>query len=94
LKCSVPTESKKGDEILIFSRPEDVKVHKEKPVSTENVFEGTIKTLIFLGEMLDCQVVVSQKIIRARLHPKSLLKEGERVYLTMERESLISIAAK
>jgi len=93
LKCPIPNESKSGDTVLIFSRPEDVKVFKQKPATVENILEGDIKILIFLGEMLDCQIVVGTEIIRARLHPKSGLKEKERVYLTIEPDSLISIKA-
>jgi len=93
LKCPLPDQIRSGDTVLIFSRPEDVKVSKQKPASAENILEGEIKTLVFLGEMLDCQIVVGPELLRARLHPKSGLMEKERVYLTMDPESLISIEA-
>jgi len=91
LKCPVAAEAKNGEQLLIFSRPEDVKVLKERPESVENVIEGEIKAMIFLGVMLDCQISVGQEIIRARLHPKSELDESEKVYLLFEPETLISI---
>ena len=87
-------EQKVKGMIIIHPETKDVKVLRQKPATDENVLEGKIKTLIFLGEMLDCQIVVGQEVIRARLHPKSGLKESERVYLTMAPESLISIEAK
>jgi iron(III) transport system ATP-binding protein len=83
-----------GEEVLMFIRPENVKVSKDKPLSLENTFEGEIKFLIFLGEILDCQILVSEKLIRARLHSSSRLREMEKVYIKIEPECLISIPAE
>jgi len=94
LRCPLPADSNNSGEVLIFSRPEDIRVQKDKPDATENVLQGEIKTMVFLGEMLDCQVQVNQEIIRARLHPKSMLREGESVYLAMDRASLITINSR
>jgi len=77
---------------MIFVRPEDVGVSRE-PAGVENEFEGRIKALIFLGEMVDCQIESGSELIRARLHPKSKLGEGERVYFRLSPEALISIPA-
>lgn len=46
---------------------------RERPESKDNVLKGIVKALIFLGEMLDCQVMVGSQVIRAGLHPKSKL---------------------
>jgi len=91
LKSPLPAGSQTGDEVLIFVRPEDVQVLKQRPEGSGNVFEGKIKALIFLGEMLDCQIEAGSELIRARLHPKSKLGEGERVYFELAQEALISI---
>jgi len=87
-------ERRTGDEILIFVRPEDVTVLKEAPEAAENVFSGEIKALIFLGEMVDCQITAGRELIRARLHPKSRFAEKEKVHFQLQTESLISIAAQ
>lgn len=93
LLSPLPAESKTGDEVLIFIRPEDVVVLKQQPEAAENVFSGEIRALIFLGEMVDCQIMAGQELIRARLHPKSELKEKEQIYFQLKKESLISIPA-
>jgi iron(III) transport system ATP-binding protein len=90
----LPKGGKKGEEILIFIRPENVKLSKDKPASLENTFEGEIKVLIFLGEIQDCQVLVKEKLLRARLHSSSPLKVREKVYIKIEPEFLISIPAE
>jgi iron(III) transport system ATP-binding protein len=94
LTCPLQEDCSTGDDVLIFARPEDIKVSRERPESPGNVFEGKIKALIFLGEMLDCQIAVGPEIIRARLHSKTELKENEQVYLTIDPEALVSIRAE
>jgi len=89
----VSGEVKTGDEVFIFIRPEDVDVIREKPQSGANVFGGEIKALIFLGEIVDCQILSGQEIIRARLHPKNTFREREKVYFQLKTEALISIPA-
>lgn len=93
LRCLLHKESKVSDEVLIFIRPENLLVSKDKPLSQDNTFEGKIKSLIFLGEMLDCHILVGKEILRARLHPFSRLQEEERIHIRIEPESLITIPA-
>ncbi len=87
----IPKGSKEGEEILIFIRPENLKVFRERPISQVNIFEGEIRSLIFLGELLDCQIQAGKEHFRARLHPSSPLREREKIYFQIESESLISI---
>ncbi len=94
LMSPLSAESQTGDAVQIFVRPEDVTVLREKPEAAENVFSGEIKALIFLGEMVDCQITVGQHLIRARLHPKSTFGERDKVYFHLKPETLISIPAQ
>jgi iron(III) transport system ATP-binding protein len=92
--CPLPQEGTDVKEVVLFIRPENVRVLKEKPESKDNVFAGKIQSLIFLGEMVDGRVVVGEEILRARLHPNAPFKETEKVYLSIEPESLIVIPAE
>lgn len=47
--------------------------------------------MIFLGEIIDCQIQVGSEIIRARLHPKSVLKQNQRVFIEADPADLIMI---
>jgi iron(III) transport system ATP-binding protein len=91
--CPLPEMSQIGAEIMIYLRPEDVMVSAEAPASEVNIFEGEIKALIFLGEIIDCQIEVAGEIIRARLHPKSALEKGQRVFMEVDSEAVITIKA-
>jgi ABC-type sugar transport system ATPase subunit len=79
--------------VTIYLRPEDVVVSAEAPVSKVNVFEGDIHALVFLGEIIDCQIKVEGEIIRARIHPKSVFKTGQRVFIEAAPSALIIIGS-
>jgi iron(III) transport system ATP-binding protein len=90
--CSVLRKT--SDEVLIFVRSENLKLFNSKPLSSENTFEGEIKSLIFLGEVLDCQILSKGVLLRARVHPSSPYKEKDSIYLKIDPESSICIPAK
>ncbi|MFH1950678.1 MAG: ABC transporter ATP-binding protein [Pseudomonadota bacterium] len=93
LSCHLPNEIKHADEVLIFIRPENIKVCKDKPQARDNVFEGKIQSVMFLGEFLDCHILVGKEVLRARLHSSVNLKEKDKIYIELGQESLISIPA-
>ncbi len=89
--CMPPDESISGAEVMILLRPENVRVTVEPPASGVNVFEGEIKALIFLGEIVDCQIQVGSQLIRARIHPKSAFERQQRVFIEADPADLIMI---
>jgi len=93
LSCSLPSEVKKGDEIQIIIRAENIFISKEKPPASQNAFEGKISSLVFLGEFIDCEVCIKGRILRARLHPSSPFREKESIHLGIEPDSIICVPA-
>ena len=91
--CSVLKETETSDDVLVSIRPENLILSAE-PFSLENTVEGEIKSLIFLGEMVDCQILAREVVLRARIHPSSPFKEKDRVYLKIDPESSICIPAR
>ncbi len=92
--CAQSGEKRKNGEVVIFLRPEDVTVTAEPPVGAVNVFEGEIQALVFLGEVVDCQVQVGGEMVRARLHPKSAFRRQQKVYIAADPAALITIEAR
>ena len=91
--CVTAPEAVNGNAFMLFVRPEDVAVSTERPAGDINVFEGTVKELVFLGEILDCHIQVGNQIIRARLHPKSPIEREQRVYVQADPSATIAIQA-
>ncbi|WP_306395633.1 ABC transporter ATP-binding protein [Telluria beijingensis] len=79
-----------GDTALISVRPEDVDLSATRP-DGENVTEGVVDTKVFLGEYMDYQVRVADRIVLARVHPSFNVSTGSTVYLSMNPEKCICI---
>ena len=85
LSCSSHHAFTEGDEVAVAIRPENVQVWTERPADEDvNVLEGTVATLVFLGEAMDCRIAVGDQLIRANLHPSSMVRRGNTVYLVMQ----------
>ena len=85
LSCSSHHAFAEGDEVAVAIRPENVHVAEERPAGGDvNVLEGTVATLVFLGDAMDCRIAVGDQLIRANLHPSSAVQRGAAVYLVMQ----------
>jgi len=92
--CSPSKGGAGSDKVSVFLRPESVQLFRKKPLSEENVFEGEIKSIIFLGDTLDCQISAKGVLLRVRAHPSSAFSVKERVYFRIDPKSSICIPSK
>lgn len=49
----------------------------------ENVFQGEVTAVVYMGEALECQVALGDARMRLRLHPSSTVKAGQSVSLAI-----------
>jgi iron(III) transport system ATP-binding protein len=77
----------KGDRVLVSVRPEDVYVHKQAPSRTTNMLNGTVASVMFVGEFLDCRVDIGGQELRSRQHPNIGLQLGDKVQIELPPES-------
>ena len=75
-----------GDSVSIVVRPEDVSLVSGSEADRENVVEGEIALVLFLGEGLGCQVALGGTMVRLKLHPSASIQEGQRVTLAIASE--------
>ena len=68
-------------------RPEDVYVHKQAPSRTTNMLNGTVASVMFVGEFLDCRVDIGGQELRSRQHPNIGLQLGDKVQIELPPES-------
>ena len=86
LKCILPGELGAGEPVVIVVRPEDVNLVTEPSPGDENVLEGKVEAVIFMGDALECQVAVGTKTLRLKLHPSSPVARGKTVQLELPPE--------
>ena len=93
LLCPPVAGARPGDKFVVFLRPEDVSVSAEPPAARVNVLAGPVQLLAFLGEVVDCQIAIGDKTIRARTHPKATFEKEQHVHIQFDPEALIMIRA-
>jgi iron(III) transport system ATP-binding protein len=77
----------KGDAVVVSVRPEDVHLHKQAPPQRPNLLEGTVESVMFVGEFLDCRLNVGGQEMRTRQHPNLQLRRGEKVLIELPPEA-------
>ena len=86
LRCVLPDGVAPGENVLLMVRPEDINVVSEADGQQENVLHGKVEAVIFMGDSLECQLSIGNQRVRTRLHPSSLLRQGEQVTLHLPPE--------
>ena len=93
LRCVLPDGIALGDAVVVVIRPEDLNLYTGNATQNDNILEGKIEALIFMGDTLECQVAVGAKIIRIKLHPSAPVARGETVRLQLPAESCRALRA-
>jgi iron(III) transport system ATP-binding protein len=74
-------EAKMNEPVFVVIRPEGLVCSREPSGYSENVFEGTVKRALFLGNFVDGEIEIKRKNLRALLSPHQVFLPGERIYV-------------
>jgi iron(III) transport system ATP-binding protein len=80
MQANCPEGVTVGEKVTLSLRPENIRVHLSKP-SAVNVFTGEIEPVMFLGEYVDCRVIIGSTSFLSRQHPTVPLRRGDQVFL-------------
>ena len=69
------------ESVAVVIRPEGLVCSREEPRVAENLFEGTIKRVIFLGNFVDGEVQIKGRTLRLLMNSYQAFQPGERVYI-------------
>jgi hypothetical protein len=53
-----------------------------------------VRSVVFLGDAIDCQVLAKSTLLRAKAHPSSSFNVKEKVYFRINSESSICIPSE
>jgi iron(III) transport system ATP-binding protein len=90
LSCTIEEGTRAGDEITVAVRPENVAITANGGAGG-NHFAGTVETVVYVGNLLDCVVTVSGERLRLQLHPSSGLARGNSVSLHLAPEHCLAM---
>jgi iron(III) transport system ATP-binding protein len=83
----------RNDAVVVSIRPEDVELFDEPPErgDGDNLWRGTVDAKVFLGDYLDFQVKVGERLLLARAHPSLRAAPGAPVHVRIKAEKCIAI---
>jgi iron(III) transport system ATP-binding protein len=81
-----------GDRVLLSVRPEDVLLAEARPEGG-NVREGRVDQKVFLGEFVDFQVKIGERILLSRCHPSLRTPIGDAIYVKLHPEKCVAFKA-
>ena len=79
-----------GDRVVLSLRPEDVELADQAYVGT-NSFQGIVDAKVFLGEYMEFQVKVGDRVLLTKTHPSLRTPIGERVYIRVNADKCVAI---
>jgi iron(III) transport system ATP-binding protein len=72
-----------GDRVLLSVRPEDVDLAEARPEGV-NVWHGRVDQKVFLGEFVDFQVKLGERILLSRRHPSLRTPIGDEIWVRLD----------
>jgi len=79
-----------GDRVILSIRPEDCELSEDPPEGV-NVWQGTVSQKVFVGESVDFQVKIGERILLARAHPRLRTRVGQPVFVRVEPEKCVAL---
>ena len=92
--CALGTEPLKAeDKVLLSVRPEDVDLLETRPEERMNVWEGRVDQKVFLGECVDFQVKLGERVLLSRRHPSLRTPIGNTIFVKLNPDKCVALKA-
>jgi iron(III) transport system ATP-binding protein len=85
-------ELRDGECVMVSVRPEDVLLAEARPEGG-NVWQGRVDQKVFLGDFVDFQVKLGDRILLSRCHPSLRTPVGEAIYVKLLPEKCVAFKA-
>ena len=86
LVCLGSGKFQPGENVLISIRPQNIQLFLEVRTNRVNQFSGIVREIEFLGEYLDCQVLVGGVQIKVFVTPQTRIHPGEQINVVLPEE--------
>jgi iron(III) transport system ATP-binding protein len=95
LELPAQSDVQVGEDVQVCVRPEDVHLSDATaPAEHMNHFKGTVHAKVFLGEVLDFQVKVGEKVMLARVHPSQNTPVDHAIHIVLNPADCIVLKAQ
>lgn len=94
LMCTLAGQAGPGSKVVVMVRPEHVVLHTQRPGERQNVVEGKVAAVMFLGEFLDCNIDLGSTMLQTH-QPHSLdLRRGHPVWVEIPPGDCMALHAE
>jgi iron(III) transport system ATP-binding protein len=90
LKVRAADELATGAQVVVSVRPEDIRL-SEQPAQGDNALQGTVHTKVFLGEWVDFEIKVGERVLLSRAHPSLGTRVGHPIFLSLDAEKCVAL---
>jgi iron(III) transport system ATP-binding protein len=80
------------EKVLLSVRPEDVELAEARP-DRPNVWEGRVDQKVFLGDCVDFQVKLGNRVLLSRRHPSLRTPIGNPIFVQVDPDKCVALKA-
>jgi ABC-type Fe3+/spermidine/putrescine transport system ATPase subunit len=84
----LPPDVNENYEILLAMRPEMIKLQKETPAVSNNIWKGTIANAVFLGSVMNYYVKTKETTLQIQTGTMIRFQKGDDVLVEIDSEAL------
>ena len=78
-----------GRKVKLGIRAESIKLMEAAEAGAVNCFHGTVKNVVFLGEHMDCEVIIDSQLFYVKVPPEIEVSAGSKVVVMLHRDYLM-----
>lgn len=93
-RCPVPSGMIKGARAKLAIRPEGMRLTSGGEDKEGNIMEGMVEKTVFLGETIECQILVGPQIITTKVSIENEVNEGDKIFLRFAPENCLVLPAE
>jgi len=86
VNCRKQINMKPGDKVTLCLRPEFIRLKRGNAKKAQNVFNGRIQSLVFIGEAFEGEIIVNDSQLFIKIEPDSAIIEEDRANFTVDPE--------
>ena len=82
-----------GDAVVLSIRPEDVSLTDQQPVGDINTWHAMVDQKVFIGEAMEWQVKIGQRVLLSKTHPSIRTPIGQPIWAQIPPSQCVAMPA-
>ena len=91
LACRKRADMKPGDKVTLCLRPEFIRLKRGDASEAQNVFNGQIQSLVFIGEAFEGEITIHESQLFIKTEPDSDIKVGDSANFTVDPDHCLLV---